>query len=470
MRKIGYCRVSSREQAENSKALEQQIERVKAAGAEEIFVDVESGYKSKRRPQLEKLLELVRDRSITEVIITRLDRLSRKGVQSFTIFEDFLTSGVCLRALDEPFDLTTPSGRMTAGVLVVVAQHHSDQKAESVRYGWKHLRSRRVAMNPPFGYKKVDDKHCLDKLPFLCLIDEQREYSKAEIARDIIETFFKQQTLRLALREVNQKYGIQTFAHDKAGRVSQAIFRFSPSGLRDWLLNPVLQGHLCYLPKGKREIYHNTHASEKLISTEEVLQIRQILEHNKRLKKWSGTKKYPLSGLVFCGECRSACYSLKGNRGKTPGYNYYYQCRNWRSRACGNKRTVRMEIIESAVVDTLIERAHAIAAIAQIPDEYLEPPELQQLRKQLAGLEQLGLNPALEAAKTDLRRQIETIQALLQQQSHVQTGNHDLLLAHFSDPLFWQTLFPEEKQQVYRQLIQRVVVKDGQVEQVIPKV
>jgi site-specific DNA recombinase len=38
----GYARVSSREQAENSHALEQQIARLKAAGATEIYFDVES--------------------------------------------------------------------------------------------------------------------------------------------------------------------------------------------------------------------------------------------------------------------------------------------------------------------------------------------------------------------------------------------------------------------------------------------
>ena len=44
---VGYCRVSSREQSDNSSALEQQIPRVREAGAEEVLIDVESGRSSR---------------------------------------------------------------------------------------------------------------------------------------------------------------------------------------------------------------------------------------------------------------------------------------------------------------------------------------------------------------------------------------------------------------------------------------
>ncbi len=51
---VGYCRVSSREQSDNTAALEQQKARVKEAGAEEILVDVESGRSGREdeRPEL----------------------------------------------------------------------------------------------------------------------------------------------------------------------------------------------------------------------------------------------------------------------------------------------------------------------------------------------------------------------------------------------------------------------------------
>ena len=86
MKTVGYARVSSREQSQNSNALEQQVERLKAAGATEILIDVESGWKNKHRPNLDKLMALVKNGQVGQVVVTRLDRLSRQGLKSFQIF------------------------------------------------------------------------------------------------------------------------------------------------------------------------------------------------------------------------------------------------------------------------------------------------------------------------------------------------------------------------------------------------
>lgn len=484
MQRIAYARVSKREQALNSHALEQQIDRLKSFGVDEIFVDVESAYKPRYRPQLERVLELVRARAVEEVVITRLDRLSRKGVQSFTIFEDFLQAGVALRALDEPCDLTTAAGKMTAGLLVVVAQHHSDQKAEAVRHGWKHLRNRRVAMNPPFGYIKKNNKHQLDHRPFLCLLSTREERSKAAIAREIIETFFDRKTLRLTLRFINERYGIQIFAHtqngqQRKGRVARDLFRFSPVGLSNWLTNPVLQGHLSYLRgreyQGRHEIIYDVHPDQKLITAEEARQIEEILSQNRLVRGYGSTAlKYPLSGLVFCGECRGACYSTSGRKNyKHPerGYNYYFQCKNWRSRGCSQKTTIRMEGAEEEVIAALTQRAATIHQLANSSSETVEPAELRQLREQLAQLDGIpGFNPAIENAKQDLRSQINRYQLQQQVASHEQEENQGLLLGVFGDSDYWKTLSDSDKREIYRALVKRVVVKEGKVERVELKV
>ena len=46
---IGYARVSTEEQAIGSHALEQQIQRLKDAGATQVFYDVISGSKNDRK-------------------------------------------------------------------------------------------------------------------------------------------------------------------------------------------------------------------------------------------------------------------------------------------------------------------------------------------------------------------------------------------------------------------------------------
>lgn len=472
--KVGYARVSSREQTINCHALEQQIERLKLAGAEEVFVDVESGYKGRKREQLERLMEKVRSRLCSEVIVTRLDRLSRRGRQAFALFDEFLESGVVLKALDEPIDLSTPSGKMTAGLLAVLAQHHSDQKSEAVRHGWQHLRNRGVAMNPPFGYRKVDSRHALDDVPFVCLLETREEKSRADVAAEIIEAFFTAQTLRGCLRVINERYGIQTFAHHQktGGLYARGLFRFSVGGLRTWLTNPVLRGHTCYLRKrngqnqsaDKWDIRYNTHG-DILLTDVHFQEIERILAHNYQVKGYGTTgQKYPLSGLIYCGECRSSCYSLKSGRGKTPGYNYYFQCKNWRTRSCNQKSLIRMERLEEAVILELTKAAERIADYASEPETEIESKEIRELKQQLSGLELLGNNPAIEQAKKEINNQIQGLKIKERSQKASNSTSRDLLLWAFSDPDSWlTTATTQEKIQIFKSLVEKIVVKNGQV-------
>lgn len=59
----GYARVSTREQAINSQAFEQQKARLREAGATEIIEDVQTGKKD-TRPGLLKIMSLVQKRKL----------------------------------------------------------------------------------------------------------------------------------------------------------------------------------------------------------------------------------------------------------------------------------------------------------------------------------------------------------------------------------------------------------------------
>jgi site-specific DNA recombinase len=475
---IGYGRVSSREQAENSHALEQQIQRLKDAGATEILRDIESG-SSNDRAAFQRLLRLIQSGQCDEVVVTRLDRLTRSLLTLRKVIDLFKESGVNLRALDDCIDFKSAAGKFHLNMLGALAEMEVDRLAERVLHGWNHLRERKVAMNPPFGYIKVDDHHELDHHPFLCLVNSRQELSKATIARDLVDIFLEKKTLRMAIRGMNERFGIQTFAHNnepgqaQGGRVAQKMFRFSPVGFRNWLTNPVLQGHLSYLRhKGDRaQIHYDAHPDQRLITDEEAQQIAAIISHNQRVKGYGSTAlKYPLSGLVFCGECRSSCYSLKGGRGKnTPGYNYYFQCKNWRVRSCSQKKVIQMGVVEAAVIEKLCTRVETITQIAESPPSTVFPPELQALRSELAFYEAAPGNRAAVII-TDLKRQIEQFHHQTDQRAAVDEGNRELLLRCFRDRLYWKTLLDDEKQSLYRALVDRVVVKDGQVQDVILKV
>ncbi|MBD2057899.1 recombinase family protein [Oculatella sp. FACHB-28] len=467
---IGYARVSKREQAEDSHALEQQQNRLRVAGAEEILTDVESGRKDDR-PQFQQLMELVRQQRVERVVVTRIDRLGRSLPSCAKTLEDFQKSGVLLQVLDGSVDLTTVGGRTQAGIMAVLAQMESEMISDRSRHGWEYLRQRRVAMNAPFGYRKVEDRHQLDHETFLCLLETGEEMSRAKVARDLVDLFMKTRSLRQTIRALNEKYGIQQFQHTRSTRSGfehKGLFGRSPSGLRRWLTSPVLRGHLVYFADDpeRTQIIHDTHADQRLISDEEYRSIEEILGVNRERRGWGAIAPvYPLSGLVKCSVCGSTCYSSKAGadlkHNRRQDYGYYF-CRAGAVGACTNKNYVRMDVVEDKVITALIDRANGIADLAEEPLETQEDPKIVELRAQIEGLEKLasnfGSNPALEIAKQDISAQIEGLRNKSKARAEEQTDLIETLLT-LRDRRYWDVLETTEKRSVFRLLVERIDVK-----------
>ena len=469
MRIVGYARVSSREQSENSHALEQQIARLKQAGATEIYRDVETG-SSNDRPEFTELMKLVKNDEVQEVIITRIDRLTRKLKTILEIREIFTNSSANLRALDDSIDLSTPAGKFHLSLLGSLAEMEVDRLGERVRHGWEDMRKNKRVAVAPFGYKVVNGKLELNEEPLLCLLETKKTLTYLDIAKDTVNLFFNAKSLRGCIRLFNEKYGIRRFSNGK-GRNTWWKLGWSHTGLCDWLTSPVLLGHTYYPKKrGKRtkksdwEIYYDTH--ESIITIEQSYEITKILENNRQVRGFGTNKRrHPTAGLVFCAECRGACYSLAGNRGKTPGYNYYFQCKNWRPRSCSQKKTIRVEKVEEAIIEALTLKAQKLATKAdsiELPDN-TQNQEIDSLKQQLESLEKLGFNPAIEQAKREIKRQIESLEKQNYSKRYIVDSKHELLEFIFSLPDFWKKQNNENLTRIYRELVSKVWVAGGEI-------
>ncbi|MBP0020228.1 MAG: recombinase family protein [Cyanobacteria bacterium SBLK] len=465
--KIGYCRVSTREQSENSHALEQQQARVEP-WVDKIITDVESGRKNDRAGY-EELLQLVIEGKCTEIAITRIDRLTRSLPELRKTVDLLQKHGCNLRSLDDAIDFSTAAGKFHLNMLGALAEMESDRLAERVKHGWQHLRDKGVAMGAPWGYRKVDDKFEYDYRPFLCLLSTREERNPYQIAREMVGLYISEKSLRGALRVVNERYGIFKSSHGK-GRIKRGVFAFSPVGYQDWLKNPKLRGHDCYLkkkdkkrlPESEWDIRYNTH--DAIISPEEWQRIERIMQENSQRKGFGSSKpKYPLSGLVYCEECGGICHSHSGSRGRNqPGRNYYFQCARWSLRQCPQKKMVRMEKAEAAVIDALCDRAEQIAHYATEPETKEKDPRIIELENSLATLNALPYNTAIEASKRGLLAQIENIKQEQKQSRQQNEGNRNLLLA-YRDREMWESLDREEKRRAFQILCDRVYVRDGEV-------
>ena len=502
---VGYVRVSSREQAFDSHALEQQIERVKTAGAQEIFQDVQSGKKD-HRPALKEVMELVRQGLVDEVIITRIDRLARSLTKLRECIDIFLESGVNFRILDQQIDLSTSQGKLMANILGSLAEWEVDLLSERIKHGKQHRRNQHKACeNYPWGYKIANDRYALNDSLFLCLLSERpnnyRELSDApiaqlpgltvqEIARDCVEIFLQQKTLSKAVKAIFKKYGLVKTSSKKSG--NDGILHWSKSGFKTWLRNPVLQGHTVYLKKsttreGKEKLndqkdwqyVYNTHPEHRLISDEEYQEIEQIMELNRDRGPLSlhdlpqGNNYYRTydyqKGLVFCAECGSKCMT-KSSKYKDGRY-YYYACRH-AGAGCNNLQSTQKETIEKAIISTLLEKSLNLAEESKAftskqPEKSARLLKLEAKLKTLSKIE--DFDPEIEKLKSKTQQEIaEDINPFLS--NSLEQKSAEEIIRAGNNLAIWHTLSNDEKVVVYRKLIHKITIRNAEVESVVLKI
>lgn len=139
---IGYARVSTTDQN-----LDTQIDTLKAAGAERIFADKISGTK-RQRPELDKLLEQLRDGDV--VLVSKYDRLARSLSDLLDIVATIEAAGAGFRSISEDIDTTTPAGRLIFHVFASIAEFERERIRERTLEGLEAARKRgRVGGRPP---------------------------------------------------------------------------------------------------------------------------------------------------------------------------------------------------------------------------------------------------------------------------------------------------------------------------------
>lgn len=111
---IGYARVST-----DSQSLEPQLSELRNAGCERIFSESASGARS-NRAQLDAALEYMREGDV--LVVVAIDRLSRSILQTVLLFEMLNSRGLGFKSLSQPFDTTTPEGRMMMQVMAAIAE------------------------------------------------------------------------------------------------------------------------------------------------------------------------------------------------------------------------------------------------------------------------------------------------------------------------------------------------------------
>lgn len=503
---IAYARVSTREQALNSHALEQQIARLENAGAERVFFDIKSGRKD-NRTGLRQVFDAIKKGEVSEVIITRIDRLGRRVPIILECVDIFQKYDVNLRVLDQAVGLGSASGRLMLNLLASFAQAEGEQIIERVKHGNNYRRNKHLACSCiPFGYTVINERYALDHKKFLCLLEERPDnyldlyeaeieqlpgLSPAQLGQDCIKTFLEAGNLSKAVRRIVSKYGIQSTNSKKNG--NDKIFHWRPVGLKRWLTNPVLQGHTAYLkrrnlPDGRRQylppeewqVVRNTHPNERLITDDQAEQINQIIHLNARnvgngfhTQDSEGESIFRefsyLRGLVFCAECgASAITKTKYSKDGQKTY-YYYACRHAR-KGCNNLHSTRKNQIESDLIKFFLQQAQLIKVGLDEPIAPQQPSDkLRKLETDLAKAEGLQWqSPDLERHKETLRQQIQDELNPFSQRALERKTAQEIIQAGNSLTI-WNLLSADEKMMIIPRLVERITVANRKVKTIALK-
>jgi DNA invertase Pin-like site-specific DNA recombinase len=147
-RKIGYVRVSDKDQTENL-----QIDALKAAGCNVIYGDHGvSGIKTKRKG-LDELLASLNEGDT--LVVWKLDRLGRSTIHLLQLLDDLRKRNVDFQAITQGIDTTTAVGRMLYGQLSVFAEFEREQISERTKAGMKAAKARGVHVGRP---RKLTEK------------------------------------------------------------------------------------------------------------------------------------------------------------------------------------------------------------------------------------------------------------------------------------------------------------------------
>src|SRR5215510_11732908 len=156
MTTVGYARVSSTGQ-------DLSVQLKKLGGCDKVFKEKRSGVDT-GRPELKRCLEYLREGDT--LLVTKIDRLARSTSDLYRIISELADKGVAFKVIDDPsIDTTSRTGKLTMGILALIAEFENDIRRERQMDGIAKAKERGVR----FGRKCELTPNCVAQIKALRL-------------------------------------------------------------------------------------------------------------------------------------------------------------------------------------------------------------------------------------------------------------------------------------------------------------
>jgi len=496
-----YIRVSTEEQASNPEgSIKNQEQRLRAnvdlrnletrfGEVVAVFIDRARSGKDTNRPELQRMLQAIRNREITLVMVSELSRLSRSIKDFCDIWELMRSLGCEFQSLREQFDTTTAAGEMVLYTIANIAQFERKQTSERISANFKARAERGLTNGGPVPFGYVLDP---DKKGHLVVNEVD-----AAIVREAFNTFLREGILATTARSLNHR-GYRMSRHRQGGGGKPRLGHFTVENTHHLLTNRAYIGVRVFKVDGEEK---TSMALWKPIVEESAFEkVQVILKKNRYRLKMPSAIRYPylLTGLVQCGVCgvcgdRLTGKSAHGNGGKIGYYEHSWATRR---QACLNKKIfdhAPQRILAKMIEPKVWERVTALLTdpsnsellIASALNVYRNENQVQntdRLRSKVRGIEEQvealaehlakipkGLSPApifsqmekLEALKSVAAAEVDDIlRSGVRSEPPTALRDYQTYLAQIRQ-LLTISDSPELRTKIIHRLVRKIEVAEG---------
>ncbi len=326
MRSAIYIRVSTnkeeqKQSLENQKELFMNLLSEKGWDLFDIYLDIESGTKSKKRPALKRMIEDARMKKFDIILAKELSRLARNGQLSYEIKNLAEIQGIHILTMDGAIDTLSGNTQMF-GLYAWMYEQESQRTSERVKTALQ-IRAKIGKFKgsiPPYGYYVENG------------VLKVRDDSTPDVVRQIFNSYLSGKGFDRIARELLEE-GIATPSEIAGKRNSSSLWHGST--VRKILENQHYIGNLVQqketsisVTTEKRKkidpanyvVIENTH--KPIISKDDFHVVQQLISERKRKRPYA--KKHLFTNISFCADCGKSMHYKANRKGYICGaYNKY---------------------------------------------------------------------------------------------------------------------------------------------------
>lgn len=465
----------------DSISIETQIEKCQSEINDSAVTFIDKGFSGKNtnRPEFQRMIDQVKAGKIKKIVVYRIDRFSRSIADFGSIWEILKEHNVEFVSINEKFDTSTPIGRAMLYIVMSFAQLERETIAERIKdnYYARLQNGSWVGGPAPYGFTISKEKSNGKMVSILKQTEEieiikkiYQIYSKEDKSLGDIAKHLTNENIPCRNRKAWDNVAVSRILHNPiyAKCNFEMYLYFLTKGIEIKSNIEQFDGNHGGMLVGKRvsgkekkmnQQYFAIALHQGVIPSDIWLQCNEKLDKNRKIANKGKGKHTWLSGLLKCGNCG---YSLKVVFSKEKKYLVCSGRTNYH--ICNEKITLSVEEIEDEVENEIKK----LFSMIQINKNILEELKTQTVEsiliidKKIARLvEAIAESDAIPIEY--LNHKIQELQKekdmiLLRKRNKKDEISKQKQYFHFDALKF------EEKKKVAHEIIDKIVIKNNNVE------